>query len=200
MLVLGAKGHAIEVLDVLLEKYEESEIVFFDDTNERTEHFLGNFIVSKEFPKGANQEFCLGVGGVNVRKLLSSKALMKNLIWKGIRSENAVIGKNASFIHSTVDLMLNVTVSSAVSIGKGTLVNRNVSIHHEVEIGAFCELAPHCCLLGKVKIANDVFVGAGAIVLPGVKVGEGAVIGAGAIVVKDVAVRAVVVGNPSRLI
>ena len=51
-----------------------------------------------------------------------------------------------------------------------------------------------------IKVGNDVWIGAGAIILPGVTIGEGAIIGAGAVVTKDVPPLAVVVGNPGRVI
>lgn len=49
-------------------------------------------------------------------------------------------------------------------------------------------------------IGDNVFLGAGAIILPGVNVGNGAIIGAGAIVTKDVAANTIVAGNPARFI
>jgi acetyltransferase-like isoleucine patch superfamily enzyme len=49
-----------------------------------------------------------------------------------------------------------------------------------------------------VRIADHVWIGAGAIVLPGVSVGAHAVIGAGAVVHRDVAAGAVVGGVPAR--
>lgn len=51
-----------------------------------------------------------------------------------------------------------------------------------------------------VTVADDVWIGTRAIILPGVTVGPGAVIGAGAVVVRDVPARAVVVGNPARIV
>ncbi|MNJ61182.1 Maltose O-acetyltransferase [compost metagenome] len=50
-----------------------------------------------------------------------------------------------------------------------------------------------------VKIGNNVWIGGGAIILPGVTVGDHAVIGAGSVVTRDVPARATVVGNPARL-
>lgn len=51
-----------------------------------------------------------------------------------------------------------------------------------------------------VTIGNDVWIGHGAIVLPGRNVGDGAVIGAGAVVTKDIPAYAVAVGNPARVL
>ena len=50
-----------------------------------------------------------------------------------------------------------------------------------------------------IRIGNDVWIGGGAIVLPGVTIGDAAVIGAGSVVTRDVPPRSVVAGNPARL-
>src|SRR5262249_3932516 len=49
-----------------------------------------------------------------------------------------------------------------------------------------------------VRIGSDVWIGGGAILLPGVTIGDGAVIGAGSAVTRDVARGAIVAGNPAR--
>lgn len=49
-----------------------------------------------------------------------------------------------------------------------------------------------------IVIGRNVWIGGGAIILPGVCVGDNAVIGAGAVVTRDVAPDATVVGNPAR--
>lgn len=50
---------------------------------------------------------------------------------------------------------------------------------------------------GIVTIENDVWVGTGAIIMPGVTIGNGAVVGAYSVVAKDVPPYAIVVGNPA---
>lgn len=52
----------------------------------------------------------------------------------------------------------------------------------------------------KVVLGNDVWIGHGAIVLPGVQIGTGAAIGAGAVVSKDVPAFAVAAGVPAKVI
>lgn len=52
----------------------------------------------------------------------------------------------------------------------------------------------------RVTLGHDVWIGHGAVVLPGVTLGTGAAVGAGAIVTRDVAPFTVVVGNPARIV
>jgi acetyltransferase-like isoleucine patch superfamily enzyme len=49
-----------------------------------------------------------------------------------------------------------------------------------------------------IVIGNDVWIGMGAIILPGVTISDGAIIGAGAVVTADVAAGSVVSGIPAR--
>ena len=51
-----------------------------------------------------------------------------------------------------------------------------------------------------ITIGDNVWIGGGAIVLPGVSIGDNAVIGAGSIVTRDVPANVVVAGNPGRIV
>ena len=51
-----------------------------------------------------------------------------------------------------------------------------------------------------VRIGNNVWIGAGAVILPGVTIGDDSVIGAGSIVTKDIPAGVVAVGNPCRVL
>jgi maltose O-acetyltransferase len=51
-----------------------------------------------------------------------------------------------------------------------------------------------------VEIGSDVWVGGGAVILPGVRIGSGAVIGAGSVVTRDVPERTFAAGNPCRVV
>ncbi|MGL5776344.1 MAG: DapH/DapD/GlmU-related protein, partial [Aeromonas veronii] len=51
-----------------------------------------------------------------------------------------------------------------------------------------------------VTIEDKVWIGGGAILLPGVTIGREAIVGAGAVVTKDVPAGIRVVGNPARIL
>ena len=52
----------------------------------------------------------------------------------------------------------------------------------------------------KTVIRKNATIGAGAIILGGLNIGEYSLIAAGAIVTKDIPDRALVVGNPARIV
>jgi acetyltransferase-like isoleucine patch superfamily enzyme len=108
-----------------------------------------------------------------------------------------------------------------ISIGARTYVNRFTMIDasERVTIGERCMVGPHCYITDHdhgfrpgvpvgdqplvsrpVTIGNDVWLGAGAIILKGVTIGDGAVVAAGSVVTKAVAPQSKVAGVPARLL
>ena len=53
---------------------------------------------------------------------------------------------------------------------------------------------------GHVTVGNDVWIGHGAVILPGVRIGNGAVVGANAVVTRDVEPYTIVAGVPARVV
>jgi acetyltransferase-like isoleucine patch superfamily enzyme len=54
--------------------------------------------------------------------------------------------------------------------------------------------------IAPVVVGNNVFLGAGAIVLPGVTIGDNVIIGAGSVVASDIPSGVVAVGVPARVL
>jgi len=85
-----------------------------------------------------------------------------------------------------------------VEIGDKTLLGPQVQIYTAIhpldpeERASFLETAK------PVTLGRNVWIGGGAIVLPGVTIGDGAIVGAGAVVTRDVAPGATVAGTPAR--
>ena len=54
--------------------------------------------------------------------------------------------------------------------------------------------------LARIEVGSDVFIGAGATLMPGVRIGDRCVVAAGSVVTRSVPDGSVVGGNPARLI
>ena len=51
-----------------------------------------------------------------------------------------------------------------------------------------------------IRIGNNVWIGAGTVIVPGVTIGDNSVIGAGSVVTRDIPENVVAVGNPCRVL
>jgi acetyltransferase-like isoleucine patch superfamily enzyme len=118
-------------------------------------------------------------------------------------------------------------IGDDVVVGRGSLVENDTvvgavtKIQAHAYITAYSTLEEHVFIAPCVVTTNDNFmgrtekrlelmrgptirrgarVGGGAVICPGIEIGEEAFVGAGAVVVRDVPPRAVVVGNPARVL
>jgi UDP-2-acetamido-3-amino-2,3-dideoxy-glucuronate N-acetyltransferase len=125
-----------------------------------------------------------------------------------IRSRTS-IGRGCT-IGSYVDIEGEVSIGDHVSLQSACYITRGVVIEDEVFCGprvttmndkrmcyrraslAFERSAP--------RILRGARVGGGCVLLPGVTIGANALVGAGSVVTKDVPERAIVVGNPARVV
>lgn len=206
MVVVGARGHAMEVLDVLESTVYSESIYFYDNiTPDMPAKLFGKFIILrtpeqivKQFE--VNPHFVLGIGGPRSRQKMAAQltALGGRLV--SALSTRAQIGKHAVELGQGLNVMHEVLISNDVIVGEGTLLNASSALHHGVRVGEYCEISPNARLLGNVKIADFVQIGAGAIILPHVQIGRNAIVGAGAVVTKNVADNVVVAGVPAKAI
>jgi maltose O-acetyltransferase len=115
---------------------------------------------------------------------------------------------------------LYVDYGSYITVGSGTFANYGltaldvapITIGNDVQIGPNVQLLTPTHPLDAeqrrakleaaepIVIEDNVWLGGGAIVLPGVTIGTNSVIGAGAVVTKDVPPNVVAVGNPAKVI
>ena len=106
-----------------------------------------------------------------------------------------------------------------IRLGAGVFLNYNCVILDvvEVSIGDATQIGPGVQILtadhprdavqratglefGRpVRIGRNVWIGGGAIILPGVSIGDNALIGAGSVVTRDVPAGATALGNPARV-
>ncbi|SLN12232.1 sugar O-acetyltransferase [Ruegeria meonggei] len=88
--------------------------------------------------------------------------------------------------------------TAPVRVGDDTMFGPNVQIYCARHAKNPTERAQGLEIGLPVTLGQNVWVGGGAILLPGVTIGDNATIGAGSVVTKDVAAGDTVVGNPAR--
>jgi len=86
-----------------------------------------------------------------------------------------------------------------VTIGDGTQIGPGVQILTADHPRDPAERATGLEFGRPIRIGRNVWIGGGAIILPGVTIGDDALIGAGSVVTWDVPPGATVVGNPARV-
>lgn len=121
----------------------------------------------------------LGVPGA----ALFFKALIR-LIYNCAVDPRTIIGKESFFAYSGI----------AVVIHRNCVIGDNVTISQCVTIGG------RSGMKNVPRIGDDVFIGAGAIILGDIVIGSGSIIGAGAVVLNSTGENEVWAGVPARKI
>lgn len=130
----------------------------------------------------------------------------------------SILGKTGTDFH--FNLPFRCDYGSNIEIGEGFFANFNLTILDEakVRIGRDVFIGPNVSIFTachptdpearrtrqewarEVNIGNDVWIGGGAVLLPGCSIGDGCTIGAGAVVHGNIPARSVAAGNPAKVI
>ena len=207
MLIIGAKGFAKEVLEVLHQLGQLQNIAFYDDINVNIGGSLYNsFPILKnqheaeDFFLEKGNEFTLGMGDPLIRFKLYNK--FKNIggIFSSTISPLAQIGHYANEFGEGCNIMTNTVITNEIKIGKGVLINICCTVGHDTVIEDFVELCPDVNISGNCTIGKYSFLGTNATVLPHVRIGENVRIGAGSVVTKDIPDNRLAFGIPAQVI
>lgn len=205
MLVVGARGFATELLEILHQLDLLENLVFYDDVNDDAPaHLYGRFPVLTSLSQVGHyfmhedSKFCIGVGGPHNRLKLTMRFTKLGGSVQSIISPTARVGHFGTDIGSGTIVLTNVIITNSVSIGNGVLVNKSSIISHDASVGDFAQISPGVMIAGRSIVGRLADLGMGSIVLPGIEVGDGAVVGAGAVVTSNVAPGSTVVGVPAK--
>ena len=142
----------------------------------------------------------------------------------GILLRNALIPYKQG-VNVNVFEFVQIDMPSRLSIGSNVYINRGCILHAggEIQIGDHVGIGPNVIIysqnhkywientfftdfkensydLKKVSIGDNVWIGAGSIILPGVNIGDNVIVAAGTIVAKNIDSNIMVGGNPAKII
>jgi len=205
MLVIGSKGHAIEILQIFEQKNKTEKLRFFDNvSSDIPEKLFNKFSILKNFEEAqtifnSDNKFVLGLGIPNHRRQMAKIFQEMGGELCSVISPFAKIGNYNVNLNKGLNIMTDVIIYNNVQIGEGCLLNTACSIHHDVIIGDYCEISPGARILGRVQMGNNCSIGSNACILPKIKLGNNVTVGAGAVVIKDVPDNTVAMGVPALL-
>lgn len=164
----------------------------------------------EEFAKALERarNLCMEYNRSGIRTDEEQRAILEKILLDEVDGLTVVNPPFRCDIGFNIDLGENVMIncncffldSNRISIGDNVMIGPNVTIitpNHSRDpegrrrFGTISE---------PVTVEDDVWIGAGAIILPGITVGKGSVVGAGSVVTKNVPPGVTVAGNPARII
>ena len=146
-------------------------------------------------------------------KISGFSCIEKGVDIKVFKGASLTIGRYCNFRKNTY---LSVTSDAVLCLGDNVFVNRNVNIvaHDKIKIGTGVTIGPNVCIFdhdhdkchrgsfvtSPIEIGDNVWIGAGAIILKGVSIGENAIIAAGSMVISDIPSNSVLIQNRQNTI
>jgi sugar O-acyltransferase (sialic acid O-acetyltransferase NeuD family) len=202
VVVAGAGGHALEILDLLQDLGEVNTLFFYGNKVGRNRiqdrYTVVHTLEDIKTIFQSTPEFIIGIGNPEERFEVYQKFNDLGGQLEFIQGSNAKISRSAKV--EGVDIFNFCHVGGEVQIGKGCLINTGSQIHHEVRIGEFSVVSPRAILLGACQVGDFCNIGANATILPGIRIGHRVTIGAGAVIIQDVEDEELVVGVPGMVI
>ncbi|MNQ59060.1 putative acetyltransferase EpsM [compost metagenome] len=207
MLVVGARGFAKEVLEVVHQLNQLDHLVFYDDVNnDAPESLFGQFPVLRtledahDYFERIDNRFSIGIGNPVLRKKMYDVFSSLGGEFVSTISPLAYIGSYDVEIGLGSTILPGVIFSNSVKLGKGCLIYYNSIVTHDCVVGDFVEMSPRVTVLGRCEIGSYTQLGANCTVLPNIKIGENVIVGAGTIVTKNIPDNCMVVGVPGKII
>jgi sugar O-acyltransferase (sialic acid O-acetyltransferase NeuD family) len=207
MIIIGAKGFAKEVLEVLYQLGESEEIFFYDDISDDIPQFLfDQFKILRTSDEvvdifhNVSKRFTIGTGNPFSRYTLYTKFRSLGGEFSSTISPLSQIGHFGNTIGSGVNIMTGTVIINDIRLGIGSLINLNCTIGHNTVIGQFVNLSPGVHISGRCTIGDFCNLGTGTVLLPEVTLGNNVVVGAGSVVTKNIEKNSLVVGVPGKVI
>jgi sugar O-acyltransferase (sialic acid O-acetyltransferase NeuD family) len=197
--IFGKGGCGRGIAPLVRWQFPEAQVVFVDDAASSQPCNGFEVLSLSDFAAIPQARIALAVANPARRRHLATRCTAAGIDYFTVTAaqhvvmDDVVVGPGALFSPWT-------TLTSNIRIGAHFHCNLYSYVEHDCVIGDFVTFAPAVRCNGNVRIGDDAYIGAGALIRQGITIGAGAVVGMGAVVVRDVAPGETVVGNPARLL
>ncbi|AMO19476.1 acetyltransferase [Flavobacterium columnare] len=204
MLIIGAKGFAKEVLELLHQNKNLENVAFFDNINPEIKGTLyGVYPILKTFDEVKNffetqtNKFTIGIGNPILRRKLCKEFTDLGGEFTSTISSKSIIGNFGNTIENGCNIMSGTVITNDVTIKKGGLINLNCTIGHDCVIQEYVEICPGVNISGNCNIGSYTFIGTNSTILPKITIGKNVIVAAGSVVTKDVPDNCMIAGIPA---
>ncbi len=202
LIIIGAGGFGREVawlVDRINSVKPQWNLLGFVDDNPELKSkkidkysVLGNIDDLRQY-KNAYVVCC--IANTEVRKKIVNK--IKNA-FATLVDPAAILSDRVKIGEGSV-ICAGVVITVDISIGKHNIIDVNSTVGHDAVLEDFVTLYPGVNISGNTVIENGVQLGTGCQVLQGLRVGENTFVGAGAVVTKNLPSSCVAVGVPAKI-
>lgn len=199
LLIVGAGGHAMVVIDAIRLMTPDANIAVFDDDERKHGLVLAGCVVTAPLSAFASSpcDYHVAVGNNAARERIDATLSRLGFSRRAVVHPRACVSASA-VLGDAVFVAAQAVVAPTARLGTAVIVNHGAVVDHECIVGAFSHIAPNATLAGNVRIGQRVLIGAGANILPGITIGDDCMVGAGAVVINDLAPGTTHVGVPAR--
>lgn len=177
--VVGAQGHARQVIDLIEENgYEIIGCIAADEVVGTKVYndvrVVGNDNDLTLYKQSGVKYAFVGVGALGNNAL--REKIFSNLIEIGFSIPPLIAGKTSisrpvKFGEGVV-VLNGAIIGPNVIIGNNTIINQGVNISHDTIIGSHSNITPGCMIAGTCKIGDRVTLGMGATIYAGVSISD----------------------------
>lgn len=204
ILLLGAGGHCMSVLDSLMALDQYTDIAIIDKSN-NTSNILGVPVIGVDddlerlYEEGYTDAFITvgSLGDTSIRRKLYNKIKDIGFNIPNIIDNSSIVSKFVSIGEGNY-IGKNAVINVGASIGNCTLINTSSTIEHECTINDFVHISPGSVLCGNVIIEADTHIGAACVIRQGLSIGYNTIIGLGSVVVSNINSNTMAYGNPCK--
>lgn len=150
----------------------------------------------EQYRPDSDDLFLCAIGDPASKRKYAELMEAKGAVFATLIHPTALVGKRVEIGAGSIVCPFT-QLSCDIRIGRHVMVGTHSSVAHDTEVGDFSQISGGCQLNGHVNVAENVFLGSSATLLPKCRIGEGAFVGAGSVVLRRVKAHTKVFGNPA---